>query len=224
MALHILYPGVQPLGQFDFEDGYLTSVKGGEICTLVALPRANSATEKAASDVFDGYTNSTQQYRAGLTLNIATATARPLWLTDDGTGAPGVVQGYGTLFGQVIGTPTGLATTGTNLGPHTALASGKVTAWDKPGLYGVTLDAVDTNAASGLQPTNTSLVPQAKVYPTILGVLTPTLGSSVGGAGPVVARFVEFESTARSLVRTPPSLVGAAETFEHAVISFFLEG
>jgi len=220
MALHILYPGIQPIGQFDFQDGYLASVRGGEICTLVALPLANTATEQAAADVFDGYTNYTQLRRAGLTLNIATAAARPLWLTDDGTGAPGVVQGYGTLFGQVIGTPAGLATTGTNLGPHSALASGKVTAWDKPGLYGVTLDAVDTNVANGLLPSNVALVPQSPIYTTILGLLTPTIGRSVGGASPVVARFCEFETTARSLVRTPPSLVGSVATFEHAVIAY----
>jgi hypothetical protein len=217
MALRILNPGIQPLGQFDFEDGYLSSVKGGEVCTLVALSRTLTAAEKAAADVLDGYTNYSQNKRAGLTLNIAVTTARPLWLTDDGT------VGYGTLFGQVIGTPAGLSTTGTNLGPHTAAASGKVTAWDKPGLYAVTLDAVDTHATLGLLPANTSLVPQSKIYPTILGVLTPAITRSVGGAGPVVARFVEFESTARSLVRTPASLVGATPVWEHAVISYFVE-
>lgn len=217
MALKILNPGIQPLGQFDFEDGYLSSVKGGEICTLVALSRTNTATEKAAADVLDGYTNYTQSMRVGLTLNVAVSTARPLWLTDDGT------SGYGTLFGQVIGIPAGLSTTGTNLGPHTASGSGKVTAWDKPGLYGVTLDAVDTSVSLGLLPSNTSLVPQSRIYPTILGVLTPTQARSVDAAGPVVARFVEFESTARSLVRTPASLVGAATAWEHAVISYFVE-
>lgn len=217
MALRILQPSVQPLGQFDFADGYLLSVKGGEVCTLCALPRANTATEMAAADVFDGYTNYSQLMRAGLTLNIAVKTARPLWLTDDGT------TGYGTLFGQVIGTPVGLSTTGTNLGPHTAAASGKVTAWDKPGLYAVTLDATDQHATLGLQPGCTALVPQKQLYPTILGLLTPTQGRSVGADGPTVARFVEFETTARSLVRTPASLVGAAEMFEHAVISYYVE-
>jgi hypothetical protein len=217
MALKILNPGIQPLGQFDFEDGYLLSVKGGEVCTLVALSRTNTATEKAAADVLDGYTSIAQQKRAGLTLNIAVNTARPLWLTDDG------IAGYGTLFGQVIGTPAGLATTGTGLGPHTAAGSGKVTAWDKPGLYAVTLDAVDTHLTSGLQPGNVALVPQKALYPTILGLLTPTSGRSVGAAGPTVARFVEFETTARSLVRTPASLVGAAEVFEHAVIAYHVE-
>lgn len=217
MALRILNPSAPPLGQFDFEDGYLSSVKGGEICTLVALSRTLTATEKAAADVLDGYTNYSQKKRAGLTLNIAVKTARPLWLTDDGT------TGYGTLFGEVIGAPAGLSTTGTNLGPHTAAASGKVTAWDKPGLYAVTLDATDQHATLGLQPGCTALVPQKALYPTILGLLTPTAGRSVGADGPTVARFVEFETTARSLVRTPASLVGATAVFEHAVISYFVE-
>jgi len=219
MALKVLYPGTPPIGQFDFEDGYLSSVKGGEICTLVALSIANTATEQSAADAKDGYTNYSQKKRVGLTLNVAAYTARPLWLTDDGT------TGYGTLFGQVIGVPAGLATTGTNLGPHTAAASGKVTAWDKPGIYGVTLDAVDLTSA-GLQPSNTSLVPQSKIYPTILGLLTPTYTRAVGASStnsPVVARFLEFETTARSLVKTPASLVGGTVAWEHAVISYHVE-
>src|SRR5574343_1989303 len=187
MALRILNPGIEPLGQFDFADGYLLIVKGGEVCTLTALSRTNTASEKAAHDALDGYTNYSQNKRAGLTLNIAVNTARPLWLTDGGTGASGIIQGYGTLFGQVIGTSVGLATSGTNLGPHAVLAAGKVTAWDKPGLYAVTLDAVDADATNGLQPSNVAMVPQKAIYPTILGVLTPTAGRSVGGAGPTVA-------------------------------------
>lgn len=218
--LRILQPGIQPLGQFDFEDGYLASVLGGEICTLVALSRTNTATERAAADVLDGYTNNLQAMRVGLTLNIVATTDRPLWLTDDGT------SGYGTLFGQLIGSACGLATQvngAVTLGPATYTGSGKVTAWDKPGLYGVTLDAVDTTVLTGLVPTNLGLVPQSPIYPTALGLLTPTLASSVGAAGPVVARFVEFESTARSLVRTPASLVGATPVWDHAVIHYHVE-
>ena len=225
MALHILNPGIEPLGQFDSVDGYLAGTKGGEIGTLTAVTRVNSTSERAAADVLDGYTNVSQQYRAAVTRWIRTTTVRPLWLLDDG------LAGYGTLFGVTIGTPAGLGTvfasgsyTGIPLGPHTAAASGKLTCWDKPGLYGVTLDACDTDASTGLQPTNTGLTTGAALYPIKTnGRLTPTIGTSVGGAGPVVARFVEFETTARSLVRTPPNLAGAAETFEHAVISYRVE-
>jgi hypothetical protein len=224
MALHLMSPGAEPIGYFDMEDGYVAGTLGGEIGTLTALARTNSSSEKAAADALDGYTNVSEQYRAAITRNISATTVRPLWLLDDG------LAGYGVLFGVTIGTPAGLSTgfasgeyTGTPLGPHTAAASGKVTAWDKPGVYAVTLDACDTTSSTGLQPSNTSLTTGAALYPTSAGLLTPTIASSVGGAGPVVGRFLEFETTARSLVRTPPSLAGAAETFEHAVFNYRVE-
>jgi hypothetical protein len=218
MALKVLQPGLLPLGQFDMMDGYLSTLKGGEIGTLVALPRKNTATEKAAADVFDGYTTIVAHQRAGIMTFLSGNGLRPLWLLDEGT------VGYGTLFGQVIGTPTGLSTTGANLGPHTAAASGKVTAWDKPGLYGVTLDAVDVHPTLGLLPTNTSLTPGVAIYPTAQGLLTPSASRAAGGAigADVVARFVEFETTGISLVRTPASLVGGLEVFDHVVISYHL--
>ena len=217
MALKILQPGIQPLGQFDVLDGYLDSIKGGEVGTLTSASRTNTASETAAADVLDGYVNvSSTLKRAAVTLNIHREGVRPLWLLDDGK------TGYGTLFGQVIGTSVGLKTSGTNLGPHSAAASGKVTCWDKDGLYGVTLDAMDTSASDGMTPTNTSLSPGDALYITSLGLITPTSGSSVG-TGAVVGRFVEFETTAVSLVRTPASLVGAAEEVEYAVISYHVE-
>ena len=85
------------------------------------------------------------------------------------------------------------------------------------------LDAGDTHLTQGLMPTNANCDPQHVLYPTILGKITPTVGRSVGGAGPVIGRFVEFETTARSLVRTPATLVGAAEVFEHAVFAYRVE-
>jgi hypothetical protein len=55
MTLYIYQPGVQPLGQFDCADAYLAGLKGGEVGTLTAVARVNSASEKAAYDVLDGY-------------------------------------------------------------------------------------------------------------------------------------------------------------------------
>jgi len=214
MALKLLQPGIQPLGQFDMDDAD-AALLGGEIGTLTALLRTNTSTEQAAADSLDGYTNITDQLRAAITSALSDGD-RPLWLLDEGT------TGYGTLFGQVIGTPAGLSTTGTNLGPHTSAGSGKTTAWDKPGLYAVTLDAVHTSATLGLVPTNASCDPGAALYPTSAGLLTPTSGSGIGASN-IVGRFVEFETTAVSLVRTPASLVGAAEVFEHAVVSYRVE-
>ena len=139
---------------------------------------------------------------------------RPLWLLDEGT------RGYGTLFGQVIGVPAGLSTVGTNLGPHTAAGSGKVTCWDKPGLYAVSVDAVDTSA-DGLVVTNTNLVPGLALCPQTDGKLTPTTSGTALAVN--VGRFVEFE-TQPFLVTTPPSLVGATEAAIRAIFSYMVEG
>jgi len=213
MALYIYQPGIQPLGQFDCLDAYLSLVAGGEVGTLFGASRTVTSTEKAAFDVLDGYDNITSQHRAAVAPRVNTAAVRPLWLLDDGT------SGYGTLFGQVIGTPAGLLTTGTNLGPHTAAASGKVTCWDKPGLYAVSVDAVST-AADGLVLTNVNCVPGAAVQPQADGVLTLT-GAALAVAV-TVGRFVEFE-TSPFLVTTPPSLVGATEAATRVVLSYRVE-
>ena len=216
MALKIYQPGIQPLGQFDVVDGYLSStyIKGGEVGTLFSASRTVSATEKAAHDALDGYTNLTDVYRAAVAPRVNANTDRPIWLLDDGT------TGYGTLFGQVIGTPAGLLTTGTNLGPHTAAASGKVTCWDKPGIYGVSVDAVDTTASTGLVMGNSSCDPGAAIYPLPTGVLTQSTGTKVDV---VVGRFIEFE-TSPFLVTTPASLVGATEAAVNVVFNFTVEG
>lgn len=213
MALYIYEPGVQPLGQFDCLDAYLSGIKGGEVGTLFGAARVNSANEKAAFDVLDGYTNLTDVQRAAVANRVNNANVRPLWLLDDGT------TGYGTLFGQTIGTPVGLLATGTNLGPHTAAASGKVTCWDKPGLYAVSVDAVDTSA-DGLVLTNANCDPGAAIRPEATGVLTlSTAGTAVAVT---VGRFVEFE-TSPFLVTTPPSLVGATEAATRVVVSYRVE-
>jgi hypothetical protein len=75
---------------------------------------------------------------------------------------------YGTLFGNLIGSNTGRATSESGavvIGPSTDRASGKVTVWAQAGLYGVTdqhpteLDAAAANdvlsaaAATGLLQT-----------------------------------------------------------------------
>lgn len=213
MALNILQPGIQPIGQFDVLDGYLDSILGGEVGTLYEASRVNTASEKAAGDVLDGYTNVSAVTRAAVANRVNVSTQRPLFLLDEGK------LGYGTLFGQVIGTPVGLSTTGTNLGPHTAAASGKVTCWDKPGLYAVTVDAVNT-AADGLVLANASCVPGLELHVLVNGKLTPA--GSTGAVAVEVARFVEFE-TSPSLVNTPASLVGADEAAVRAVIHFKVE-
>lgn len=218
MALKLLQPGIQPLGQFDGLDTDVLTLKGGEIVSFAAVTTAGqpgvttAGLDQAAFDVFDGYVNSasvlkrpavTRKFDGTTTLTNAT---RPLMLSDDG------ITGYGTLFGAVVGGTVGqqvngpLPTqiTGALLGPHTATGSGKVTCWDKPGLYAVSLDATD----GYLQPTNTALAVGNALTFTSQGLLT-SQGSAAALAGaPVVAHLVEF-NTNQSLVTTPNYLVAA---------------
>ena len=227
MSLKLLQPGTQPLGQFDGYDADYLTVKGGEVCTLGSVatfgqPGVTAAGyDKAAYDAFDGYVNPslvakrpvvTHTFGSGTTGVLPSVAAqgtnpKPLMLTDDG------ILGYGTLFGAVVGGTVGqqvngpLTYTGAVLGPATQTGSGKITGWDKPGLYAVSLDACDTNASSGLQPTNTTLDVGAALTFTTSGLLTPVSGGN-GFGGPTVGRLVEF-ATNGSLVNTPNTLVAA---------------
>jgi hypothetical protein len=213
MALKLLQPGVQPLGQFDgYDNDYLT-LKGGEVVTLIAFPVA--VADKAAYDSKDGYVNpSGVQKRPVVTRDLDGRTgSRPLFLADEG------VAGYGTLFGSVVGGTVGQSVSGAVLGPHTATGSGKVTLWDKPGLYGVSLDACDTNATTGLQPTHPTLKTGDPLYATVTGLLTPAVGSAFEAV--VVGRFIQFETNG-SLVQTPNKLVTSIglQSFSYAVFDF----
>jgi hypothetical protein len=213
MALKLVQPGTQPLGQFDGLDTEVLTLKGGEICTFVSVTVPPTGTDKASSDVFnDGYLfPSGTQKRVVATRNVSSS-KRPLMLADDG------ILGYGTLFGSVVGGTVGQQVNGPNsftgviLGPHTATGSGKVTLWEKPGVYAVSLDACDTNS-DGLQPSNTVLdagtaltwIPNSS---TVGGLLTPTGSTGAAGNSVVVGRFIDFETNG-SLVTTPNKLVAA---------------
>jgi hypothetical protein len=204
MALKPLQAGRDPLGQFDGYDeltttGHVNALKGGEIVTLANYDI--TGTDKAAADAngSDGYVGTTTKYRPLVTRTLPDG-HRPVFLADEGT------TGYGQLFGEIIGTVCGINTTGTQAGPHSGAASGKVTLWDKPGLYAVTTDAVDTSA-DGLVYTNALLDVGEALTATSTGLLTPvSSGDSFDSANLVVARLVEF-STNGSLVNTPNYLV-----------------
>jgi hypothetical protein len=211
MALYILQPGIQPLGDFDCDDTDLPNVVGGEVGTLDEASRVNTSSEKAAADVFDGYVADGSSAATRVILRIADTSSESrklFYLLDDGK------AGYGTLFGQVIGVPTGLTTTGTNLGPHTASASGKVTAWDKPGLYAVSTSAV----LADLSDLTDTPLPGALLY---RGATTGKLSSLAEspGSSDKIAMFVEMASNG-SLVNTPARLVGASEVFDRIVIQY----
>lgn len=202
MALKLVNQAGNALGQYDGYDSEVLTLKGGEVVTFISVV---STTDAAAKDVLDGYINPNK--RVVVTRNVAT-TARPLMLSDDG------IQGYGTLFGAVVGGTVGQQVNGPNsytgavLGPHTATGSGKVTCWHLPGVYAVSLDAVDTVA---LAPTVSTLntgdaltwVPAS----TTGGQLTKVGSAAAAGNTVVVGRFIDFETNG-SLVTTSNSLIG----------------
>lgn len=222
MALKLVNPTGNPLGQFDGYDTEVLTLKGGEVVTFVGV--AAASLDEAAADALDGYVNpSGTSNRPAVTKTLA-STSRPLMLADDG------VSGYGTLFGTVVGGTVGQVAYGPNstvasanlLGPHTATASGKVTCWHAPGVYAVSLDACETTAATGLQPTNTTLsVGKALTY-TAAGLLTPALGANAVSGAPNVGNLIDFEGNG-SLVNTPKKFVEVLTnplSFSYAVFYF----
>ena len=146
MALVLHNPGINPLGQFDGYTGETLNFKGGEIATLAQMPWPALGAQDVDNDGYVvGGTVWPPKSVPGVSRALLTNASRPLFLTDDG------IQNYGTLFGAVVGGAVGSQVngpgsyTGAVLGPHTATGSGKITLFDKPGLYGVTLDACDTD-------------------------------------------------------------------------------
>jgi hypothetical protein len=216
MALKLLYPGEEPAGMFDGLDSEFTTLLGGEIVTFTTATLASL--DKAAADVFDGYVWSVGSFKRITVTKTLGAASRPLMIADEG------IAGYGTLLGSVVGGVCGQNVAGTVIGPHTATGSGKVTCWAKPGLYAVTLDVVDTNATTGLMPTNQTLATGDPLYAirgggTYGGRLTPNAGYTSVVTAPV-ATFVSFE-TSESLVNTPSYLASALGTKDYSFCVFY---
>jgi len=217
MALFLLQPGLQPLGDFDCLDTDQANIRGGEVMVLGEASRTNTSTEKAAYDVFDGYVadavdlgDPTATRVVAQIADAAAETYNLFYLSDDGT------THYGVMFGSVIGGPVGLTTTNTPLGPHTTTGSGKVTLWDKPGLYAVSLDAISADVV----PTTSGNLYDTPLPGTVLyrETLTGKL-CRASGTGDKIATFVELTSNG-SLVTTPAKLVGAAEVFDRIKIQY----
>jgi hypothetical protein len=190
MALKLLNPGLRPLGQFDLLTG--EAITGGEYVELADV----AAGEAAAADV-QAMANAAGDTPAFSMPAGGRTGGRLGGLSDDG------VAEYGTHFGSVIGGNAGAMTqfgTGANavlVGPRTTVASGKVTVWAAPGLYGVTQadGGIAVNVALGAP----------------LGVLT------AAGAGDTVATYVSAVNDT-SLVSTTALAAGeAAEREYHAV-------
>ena len=217
MALFILQPGCQPLGDFDVLDTDQANILGGEIMVLDEASMVNTATEMAAADVFDGYIadqidiNIPTRTRVVARIGDTAIELRKLfYLADDGT------ANYGTLFGQIVGAPVGLSTGGAQLGPNTMSGSGKVTLWDKPGLYAVTTNRLAADVVPMVWGTNQydTPLPGAVLSRSTAGLLTRALGT-----GDRIACFIELTGSP-SLVTTPGHLVGAAQVFDRIVIQY----
>jgi len=205
MALKLLNPGLRPLGMFDLEDDNAGNLEGGEyvaIATTVDGPGA----EGYAADVenvgpFLGATTLNGNATA-VKFDLATSAADQLCgLADEG------VDEYGTLFGSLIGSNAGRATQvdgggAVVIGPSTDRASGKVTVWSAPGLYGVSGTAADDSAdgtAMSALTTSISLRANAGLW-------------NNGGTGADQAIFVGHMAD-QSLVSTTNLAAGeAAET------------
>jgi len=207
MALKLLHTSGTPLGEFDALDTDLTTgFKGGE-CVTWSFTAVNSG-DKSAADSVDGYVNpnggANANRRVVLSKSAIASGTTALMLVDDG------LSGYGVMFGVVTGGTVGQTAYapggGSPIGPPSYVGSGKLSVWATPGVFGVTLDACDTTASTGLQPTNATLLPGAQLFAQNgTGLLSPNSASATTKA---VGYFVDFE-TNRALVTTPNRLVAA---------------
>ena len=219
MALYVLQPGLNPLGQFDCKDGDVTSVVGGLIGTWDSVVRTE-ASDEGTFDIFDGYTSqnvhtgSNTAYRPYIRIaNTAGDNNKAMFLLDDG------ISGYGTLFGSVLSM---FSPTGTAIGPTTALASGKVTCWDKAGLYAATFEACYSNinvTQGALQAGQDTPAPGDLLYRHQSTGKICRYATATAATSNVIGVYVEHANSA-SLVTTPAKLVGATEVFDRIVFNY----
>jgi len=192
MALRPLQANGNLTLSIDVLDTQAASFKGGEVVMLTSTVVPGDLA--AADATNDGYIYTNKRPVATRTL---TNGARMLFLADDG------ITGYGTLLGTVVGGVAGQQM-GAALGPSSLTGSGKLSCWQSPGTYAISLDAVDTTASTGFVPENAALVPGAPIYATSNGVLTPNSAAAFENVR--LGSFVEFADSG-SLVNTPNYLV-----------------
>jgi hypothetical protein len=211
MALILLQPGIQPLGQFDMDDADASPV-GGEVGVLAALDVDTDGYAADSGDVgprlqveLDSVANTLVGDPAD---GVAANNISLFGLVDDGD------TGYGTLMGTAIG---GTAGQGTGLGaraavgvvvmgPVSSFASGKCTLWTKPGLYGVTEDgfAAGTGTDFGLND-------------ILDGTATTGLLAAAAGASTTAALFIGAANDS-SLVSTTNTAIGTAANTEYNAV------
>lgn len=202
MALKLRHPGIEPAGEFDVLDTDAANIIGGDIGVFDGTLRDSAGgTDLHAYDV-DGYVSGANPFRTVVRLADNTDVG-PFLLLDDG------IAGYGTMLGSLIGSNAGQATSVTGsvvIGPSTLRGSGKVTCWDKPGLYMVTVDTLGTT------PPNSGTTPGTALYADATGLWTTVAG------GAVVARFVEWQN-GDSLVTTTADMLNNTFTITDMVIA-----
>lgn len=213
MALKLLNPGLRPLGTFDLDDADAGALTGGEYVALQA--DAAPGTDGYAADVGSvGPMGPTVGAPELWNFGLASCVAAPHLggLADEG------VADYGTLFGSMIGSNAGRATSTSGavvIGPSTDRASGKVTVWHQAGLYGV------NGAAATGQGTSTTGLDTLTVVNEAIGAETATglLGSGLSG-GAALGVFCGRVADS-SLVSTTNAAVGLAAATEYFAVYTF---
>lgn len=175
MALKLYWQGIQPLGSFTLKDS--VTVSGGEVGVLESTgTNANG-------------------FQVVVVRKAIPDDVGPFYLMDDGKG------GYGLNFGNVvIRSNTGFelgVDAATKYGPPSYAGSAKVTLWDKPGIYAVTLDCLADD-----ETVLKAVAPGTGLTVDLDGKLTV-----VGAVGSPVASVVQFVND-ESLVTTGGSVNG----------------
>lgn len=216
MALKLLQPGLRPLGQFDLDDDdTAANITGGEICSLTTIENG------------DYYAADVQGMGDGLeaTLTASTTALQPLFMADEG------IKGYGTLFGELIGSTVGQATSqsgATVIGPRTSSGSGKMTLWHAPGLYAVSTPSTRssaTGASSDAFATNQDVAGYAAnsvLYSSDTGGANTgkLAGSGQSGTDQVVAFYLGGMADDSLVSTTIAAATGTSTTAEFEAIYF----
>ena len=215
MALKPLNPAFLPLGQFDLADAAVGAISGGEHVTF----GSTSGPEGYAADVgFSGPLDASA-FPAFKSVYVTPATGAFgsfSGLADEG------VEGYGTLFGSLIGQTAGQATKVNGsvvIGPATHSGSGKCTVWAMPGVYGISGPAANDAA----DPISEGSATNDPVY---ANATTGLLTNDVTGQGDQVAIYIgavvdsSLVSTTKLAAGIPLSSITTSELEYHAI--FFL--
>jgi len=206
MALYLLQQNIQPVGVYDVLDSDVGIIKGGEIGVLDVVASSRS-TDHAADDAFNTFVadgiSSGDTTKKRVVVRVAdepTEDRKLFYLIDEG------IDDYGTLFGK---TDTNVlrANAGVSIGPSTMSGSHKITLWDHPGRYGISLNNVhtDTGPNQQLEPGGDTPLPGELLYRHTDGKIT-----RIASTGDKIGAFVELTNN-NSLVSSSSRIVSSAD-------------